>query len=104
VNIELEPAEASTVAETLLRLAALIDPDDPDGLRDAFGQRREELERDLLLTGTQFEVLRRPSYRSDERVEVAEHLREVSAKIEGQLPDEAPEIWHGPRRPGPTSL
>jgi hypothetical protein len=47
VNIELDAEEASKVAEILLHLAALIDPDDPDGLRDAYGQRSERLEEHL---------------------------------------------------------
>lgn len=93
VSIKLNAAEASRVADILVHLAALIDPDDPDGLRDAYGQRNKGLEAHLL-TDTQFVMLHHPAYRADERAEVAEDLRTISAKIEGQLPDEAPEVWH----------
>jgi hypothetical protein len=91
VNIKLNAAEASKVVEILEHLAALIDPDDPDGLRDASGRRNEELEKHLL-TSPQFEMLRHPAYRQDERAEIAADLRVIVAKIEGQLPDEAPEV------------
>ena len=94
VNIKLDAAEASKVAEILLHLAALVDPDDPDGLRDAYGQRSEELDRHLLTDG-QFMMLRHPAYRRDERAELAEQLRVISAKVEGQLPDDAPEVGRG---------
>jgi len=94
VRIELDAAEASKVAEILLHLAALIDPDDPDGLHDAFGRRSDRLE-EHLLTDAQFVMLRHPAYRSDERNEVASYLRIISAKVEGQLPDEAPEVGRG---------
>src|SRR5215813_11051973 len=47
VSIALDAEEASKVAEILLHLAALIDPDDPDGLRDAYGRRSERLEEHL---------------------------------------------------------
>jgi hypothetical protein len=93
-NIKLEVIDAFTAAETLLRLAALIDPDDPDGLCDSRGQRNEDWEKELYLAEGQFAVLRRPGYSSADRIEVAKHLCEISAKIEGQLPDEAPRIWH----------
>jgi hypothetical protein len=96
VNIKLDAAEASKVAEILEHLAALIDPDDPDGLRLANGQRNEELEKHLL-TVPQFEMLNHPAYRRDERADIAEYLRVISAKVEGQLPDDAPEV--GRRRP-----
>jgi len=88
VDIKLDAAEASKVAEVLANLAALIDADDPAGLRDAYGQRIDE----HLLTDTQFVMLRHPAYRSDERVEIATYLRVISAKVEGQLPPEAPEV------------
>jgi hypothetical protein len=93
VSIALDAEEASKVAEILLHLAALIDPDDPDGLRDAYGKRSERLE-EHLLTDTQFVMLRHPLYRPDrdQRSTIASRLRVISAKIEGQLPDEAPEI------------
>ena len=94
VKIELDGAEASKVAEVLLHLAALIDPDDPDGLRDAYGRRNETLEKHLL-TDTQFMMLCHPPYRKDERAEIAGYLRIISAKVEGQLPDEAPEVGRG---------
>ena len=97
VNIELDAAEASKVAEVLLRLAALIDPDDPDGLRDADGRRNKMLE-EHLLTDEQFMMLRHPAYRHDERSDVAGYLRLISAKVEGQLPDDAPEVWRGSPR------
>jgi len=75
-------------------LAALIDPDDPDGLRDANGQRNEQLEKHLL-TDAQFTMLNHPAYRRDERAEIADYLRVISAKVEGQLPEEAPEVGRG---------
>lgn len=59
MNIELDDADASKIAEIMLHLAALIDPDDPDGLRDALGRRNKELDRHLL-TDTQFMMLGHP--------------------------------------------
>jgi hypothetical protein len=94
--VKLNAWEASKVAEILMNLAALIDADDPDGLRDAYAQRADQ----HLLTDTQFVMLRHPAYRSDERAEVASYLRRISASVEGQLPDEAPEVgrrYDGPR-------
>ncbi len=91
VKIELDAAQASKVVEILLHLAALIDPDDPDGLYDAHGQRSDRLE-EHLLTDTQFSMLRRPLYRPDQRAHIASYLRVISAKVEGQLPPEAPEV------------
>lgn len=91
ISIELDAEEAAKVAEILLHLAALIDPDDPDGLRDANGQRNPKLE-EHLLTDTQFMMLRHPLYRQDQRTNIAKRLRIISSKIEGQLPDEAPQI------------
>ncbi len=85
LKIELDAEEASKVAEVLLHLAALIDPDDPDGLRDAFGGRSERLE-EHLLTDPQFMMLRHPAYRADQRAAIASRLRIISAKVEGQLP------------------
>lgn len=96
VNIELDVTEASAVVDILRHLAALIDPDDPDGLRDANGQRNEALEAHLL-TDAQFVMLHHPAYRQDDRADIAEYLRIISAKVEGQLPPEAPEVWHGQR-------
>jgi hypothetical protein len=94
LKIELEDADASKIAEVLFHLAALIDPDDPDGLRDAFGRRNEQLEQHLL-TDTQFMILRHPAYRQDERTDVAQHLRTIAADVEGQLPPGAPRVWLG---------
>jgi hypothetical protein len=100
LDVRLEAVEASTTAEILLRLAALIDPDDPEALQDTFGRRHEGWERGMRLTDAQFGALRRPvSYSSNERTEVAGYLRIISARIEGQLPGDAPAIWHGPRTP-----
>ena len=93
--VKLNAWEASKVAEVLMNLAALIDADDPDGLRNAYGQRADQ----HLLTDTQFVMLCHPAYRSDERAEVASYLRRISARVEGQLPDEAPEV--GRRHDGP---
>lgn len=91
VSIALGADEASLVVEILLRLAALIDSDDPDGLRTASGQRSSVLEAQML-TDTQFALLRNPLYMASQRANVATRLRIVSAKIEGQLPDDAPDI------------
>jgi hypothetical protein len=96
VAINLDAEEASKVVEILEHLAALIDVDDPDGLRDASGQRSEQLER-YLLTDEQFMMLRHPAYMVSQRTTIASRLRVIAAKIEGQLPPEAPEI--GRRRP-----
>jgi hypothetical protein len=93
VDIKLDAGEASKVAEVLMNLAAMIDADDPDGLRDANDRRIDA----HLLTDAQFMMLRHPAYRSDERVEVATYLRLISAKVEGQLPDEAPEVGRARR-------
>lgn len=99
LDVKLDAMQAWTTAEILLRLAALIDPDDPEGLQDSFGRRHEDWEKEMRLTDGQFEALRRPvSYRRDQRAEVAEYLRVISATIQGQLPDDMPEIWHGPCR------
>lgn len=94
LNITLDDADASKTAEVLLHLAALIDPDDPDGLRDAFGDPTEAL-RQHLLTDAQFMMLRHPAYRDDERSKLAQQLRAIAARIEGQLPPEAPRVWIG---------
>lgn len=91
VDIRLDAEEASKVVEILEHLAALIDPDDPDGLRDAYGRRSEKLE-EHLLTDTQFAMLRHPFYMRDQRAHTAGRLRIIAAKVEGQLPPEAPEI------------
>jgi hypothetical protein len=94
VTIKLEDVDASKVVEVMLHLAALIDADDPDGLRNAFGRQNDAV-LEHLLTHTQFMMLRHPAYRDDERSDVAQHLRVIAAKIEGQLPSSAPEIWIG---------
>jgi|SRR5665213_1178426 len=93
IALRLTSADASEVVEALSGLARLVDPDDPDGLRDAYGQRREELDA-LRLSDAQFAVLRKPLYRTDERQSVAERLRRIAASLEGQLPDDAPAIGH----------
>ena len=93
-NIELDEVDAAKIAEVMWHLAALIDPNDPDGLRDAFGRRSQELEQ-YLLTNAQFVMLRHPAYREHERNDIARCLREIAAKIEGQLPPSAPEVWLG---------
>jgi len=90
MNIELDADEGSTVTAILLRLAALIDPDDPDGLRDASGAASPNLAQHAL-TDEQFALLRIPPHRSDQRAAVASRLRIISAKIEGQLAGEAPD-------------
>lgn len=96
VAIKLDAEEASKVVEILEHVAALIDADDPDGLRSADGQRDERLEQHLL-TDEQFVMLRHPLYRRDQRTAIASRLRIIAAKIDGQLPDDAPEV--GRRRP-----
>jgi hypothetical protein len=97
LSIKLDDTDASKIAEVMLHLAALIDPNDPDGLQDAFGGQHKELTRHPL-TDTQFMMLRHPAYRDDERSDVARHLRTIAARIEGQLPPEAPEVWIGRSR------
>jgi hypothetical protein len=91
VNVALDADEASLVTEILLRLSSLIDSDDPGGLRTAAGKRSNALETQML-TDTQFTLLRRPLYMASQRANVAARLRVISAKIEGQLPPEAPDI------------
>jgi hypothetical protein len=94
--IKLDSGEASTVASILLRLAALVDPDDPDGLVDAWGRRNPTLE-ELALTDDQLMLLSPVlAYQSNDRPDLASQLRIISAKIEGQLPDDAPAILHRP--------
>ena len=94
LDIKLDAAEASKVAEVLMNLAALIDADDPDGLRDANDRRIDA----HLLTDAQFMMLRHPvAYRADERAEIATSLRLISAKVENQLPPEAPEVGRARR-------
>ena len=93
VDISLDAEEASTVAAILLRLAALIDPTDPDGLRNAHGAASDRLAKHTL-TDEQFVMLRKPLYARIQRNAIATRLRIISAKIEGQLPDEAPEVAH----------
>lgn len=95
VTIKLDAAEASKVAEILVHLAALIDPEGLPGLLNAFGQRDERLDQ-YVLTDAQFKLLsHNPGHQSAERSEVAAYLRTVWIKIEDQLPPEAPEISLG---------
>jgi hypothetical protein len=90
VNIELDAAEAAKVVDILAHLAALIDADDPDGLRNAFDERIDE----HLLSDTQVSLLTHdPSEVSDDRAKVAAHLRVVYTKMWQQLPPEAPARW-----------
>lgn len=93
ISLKLEPGEASALAAILLRLAALIDPNDPDGLRDAHGKLSERLA-EHALTNTQFGLLHKPPYPPSQRDAIAKSLRIISARIEGQLPDEAPDVGH----------
>jgi hypothetical protein len=45
-------------------------------------------------------MLRHPAYRDDESIQVAAYMRAIAAKVDGQLPPEAPELWLGrPRWP-----
>lgn len=98
VTIKLDAAEASKVAEILVHLAALIDPEGLPGLLNAFGERDGHLD-EHVLTDTQFKLLSHdPGHQSAERSEVAAYLRTIWTKIEDQLPPEAPEIrLGGPR-------
>jgi hypothetical protein len=97
ISIELGAEDASKVVEILINLAALIDPDDPDGVRDAYGQRSAGLE-EHLISDVQFAMLRHPLYRADDRTRVAERLHAIAAEIDSQLPPEAPEPGvHRPR-------
>jgi hypothetical protein len=95
VTIELDAAEASQVAEVLVHLAALIDPDGLPGLLNAFGERLDE----HALSDEQFGMLSHdPGHPSADRTEYAAYLRTIWTKIEDQLPPEAPEIrLGGPR-------
>lgn len=90
VSVELDADDASAIVAILLRLAALIDLDDPDGLRDASGALSPNMA-EHMLTDTQFAMLHSSLYRPDRRAPVASRLRIISARIEGQLPDEAPD-------------
>lgn len=95
VTIELDAAEVSKVAEVLVHLAALIDPDGIPPLRDAFGGRLDE----YALKDEQFGLLSHdPGHASADRAEYAAYLRTIWTKIEDQLPPRAPEIrLGGPR-------
>jgi hypothetical protein len=98
VAIELDAAEASKVAEVLVHLAALIDPDGLPGLVNAFGERDERLN-GLALKDGQFRWLSHdPGHASADRAEYAAYLRTIWTKIEDQLPPEAPEIRLGGMR------
>jgi len=102
VAVELDSDDASQVAQVLFQIGALIDPDDPDGLRDAFGVLQPELTA-LKLSEDQFRMLDPlTSYNDDDRASVAGRLRQIAATIEGQLPPDAPEVIHRqpiPRQP-----
>ena len=75
VAVELDSDDASQVAQVLFQIGALIDPDDPDGLRDAFGVLQPELVA-LKLTEDQFRMLDpHISYSDDERASVARRRR-----------------------------
>jgi hypothetical protein len=90
VNIELNAAEAALAVDLLAHLAALIDADDPDGLRDAFGDHIDE----HLLTDMQVKLLsHEPDEVNDDRAEVAARLRVIYTKMWQQLPPEAPMRW-----------
>jgi hypothetical protein len=80
VKIEFEGTQASTVVDILMHLAALIDPEDPDGLRDAFGQRDARLKAHAL-TDAQFMMLRHPAYRADERDEIVNSFAERDREL-----------------------
>jgi hypothetical protein len=88
LKIDFEDDEASTVVQILVQLAALIDPDDPYGLRDTFGRPHPQQEA-LVLRDEQFRLLRVPAYDGDERADVASTLRVIAARIYGQLPPDA---------------
>jgi hypothetical protein len=96
LKVQLNAWEASKTAEILTNLAALIDANDPDGLRDAYGRRADE----HLLPDLQFMLLKYPLYNKGDRAEVAADLRRISARIEGQLPPDAPEIGRRRLPPG----
>jgi hypothetical protein len=97
VKIELEDAQASTLVDVLMQLAALIDPDDLAG-RDGIGGVRE-WRNEHLLSPAQFERLGdMPPYQDDERGEVAGDLRDMARAIDKQLPDDAPATWFSRRR------
>jgi hypothetical protein len=100
ITVELDSDDASQVAQILFQICALIDPDDPDGLRDAFGVLQPELT-NLKLSEDQFRMLDPlPSYKNDDdRASMASRLRQIAATIEGQLPPDAPEVIH--RQPIP---
>ena len=94
VAVELDSDDASQVAQVLIQIGALIDPDDPDGLRDAFGVLQPELT-NLKLSEDQFRMLDPlTSYNDADRAFVARRLRQIAATIEGQLPPDAPEVIH----------
>lgn len=88
LKIDFEDDEASTVVQILIQLAALIDPDDPYGLRDTFDRPHPQQEA-LVLKDEQFRLLRAPAYDGDERAGVAANLRVIAARIYGQLPPDA---------------
>lgn len=104
VAIELDLDDASHVAQMLFQIGALIEPDDPDGLRDASGSLRPALSA-LALTEDQFRMLDPlVSYGEADRERVARRLRRLAATVEGQLPRDAPAVIHRhPRLGGPNA-
>lgn len=80
--VRLTPDDAGDTAQFLLGLAALIDPDDPDGLPGVPDDQREA----LLLTSAQVRELHKIArYREAERGSLAAELRRLSATISGQI-------------------
>jgi hypothetical protein len=79
----LAPDDASDAAHVLMGLAALIDPDDPDGLpADLSVDERQA----VMLTTAQLALLHRLArYTEIERDDVARELRRISATIRGQV-------------------
>jgi len=97
VTIELEDAQASRLVDTLMQLAALVDPNDltsRDGIRGVRERRNED-----TLSPEQFRSLGdMPQYQDDERDEVAASLRDMARTIDKQLPPDAPGTWFTRRR------
>jgi len=79
----LDPFDAAFAAEILLRLADLFDGGD------------HPLTEQNRLSEVQMQLMSKPAtLYSQQPEETADHLREVSARIEGQLPPHAPAIKH----------
>lgn len=97
--LDLDADDASHAAQMLLQLGALVDPDDPDGMKDIFGVLHPAVTASAL-SRDQFRMLDPLySYSDRDRARVAERLRRISATIEGQLPQSAPEVIHRKRLP-----